>query len=359
MNTEIDRADRIAGAIYGMAFGDSWGYPTEFMSHSAIIGKSPKPPKILRITDDTQMSLYNLRAIQRILESETDLSNLANSVAQQDRIKKIFAEEHLHFSEDPDNNRAPGNTVMGALAIYGKSVRITGREGSSVNSSKGCGTVMRSPWIGLLDLPRETIILLAILQSETTHGHPNATISAAIAALIVREISRTDLHSNSLDSRARVGSMFYSVAALAAEVGNLKSNLVASPRFQVEIDEFRAKTFSLNRSLSSITDSELRDGEMDICSWFGQGWVADEALFCAAAVFAIYGTDSYGGIKRLVYSDGDSDSIAAIGGAFLGALNGFIGLFSQANSRGTDIQGSLEARYRAELSEALDYLKDN
>jgi len=352
MTRAADRNDSIAGAIYGMALGDAWGYPTEFMDHFQILAERPGPPRLLKVTDDTQMSLYNLRAVRRIFAEGIDLTDLLDDRELQNRVRRIFADEHLEFGIDPDNNRAPGNTVMGALRAYRYSERATGLEGSSLNESKGCGTVMRAPWLGLLPLDRSTVIALAILQSQTTHGHSVATLSSAVTALVARDLFKSSLSPIQGPARNRVVAMLYKLIELANEVGELQSNLIADGEILNGLWDFRSSLEDLIRALQSVPNESLLNESRDICDWLGQGWVGDEALFCAAGALAIYGEDSFSGINRLVFSNGDSDSIAAVGGSFLGILGGYETLEAQARSRGCSILGSFEPRYEDELAHA-------
>lgn len=353
----IETADRIAGATYGMAFGDAWGFPTEFLNHSEIIELQILPPLPLQITDDTQMSLYNIRALREIFETEADLSKLAFDSAQQIRVRKLFAEQHLNFEVDEDNNRAPGRTVMSALYVYRRSLRETGLEGSSPNSSKGCGTVMRAPWLGTLPLSRETVIALAILQSETTHGHPQAALSSAIAALTLREIFGEELLLEGSTPPERLNGMLYRALSLSAEVAGLDSELVRSESFQAGVRDFRETVHEILFELESVPEGRLIDPDEDICQWFGEGWVADQALLCALGAFALHSEDGYAGIKRLVYSEGDSDSIAAIGGAFLGAKLGYDALEAQTAKFHSRIRGTFEPRYERELVRVGEFLR--
>ena len=347
--------ERIDGAIYGMGLGDSWGFPTEFMRHKGIIFMAPPPPHPLQITDDTQMSLYNSKALENIFERELDLDEILTDVGQQTRVRKLFAEEHLKFEVDPDNNRAPGLTVMSALWVYRRSARATGLEGSSPNDSKGCGTIMRSPWFGLLPLDRNRIAALAILQSETTHGHAQASLSAAVAAIFLKGIFEGKISLGRDSAINRLRSVLLYATSIASNIGRMDSNLVLSEDFQDEIAELRDLIYNSLVSIEALSEKELMDPDADICKWFGQGWVAEEALLCALAAFALYGNDAYGGIRRLVYSNGDSDSIAAIGGSFFGAYVGIEELEAQARSNGVRLRGSFEARYNAELEDASNF----
>lgn len=351
--------DQIRGAIYGMAFGDSWGFLTEFNKHDDILFVEPKPPSLLQITDDTQMSIYNAITLQEIFEcEEDDLSELALDVEKQNRVRKLFAKSHLMFAEDEDNNRAPGVTVMSALYAYRRSAQVTGLEASSENNSKGCGTVMRAPWIGLVPWDRETIALLAILQSETTHGHAQASLSSAVAALFMSDIVTGRLEFPHGNAVSRVMDMLTVVSNLIAEIVQIESNLVKSEPFQNAVLELRDLIYRILKVVVNVSDDELLDPDADICKWFGEGWIAEEALLCGVAAFALYGNSAYDGIRRLVYSNGDSDSIAAVGGSFLGAHAGGKELFDQAKLRKVRILGNFEPRYNMELKLAVGFFSE-
>jgi ADP-ribosylglycohydrolase len=80
------------------------------------------------VSDDTQMSLAVWRALG---ESEP---------------VGAFVDEFLAWRVDPDNTRAPGNTCLSALGAIAAGASWLE---ATVLGSKGCGTVMRAPWIGL------------------------------------------------------------------------------------------------------------------------------------------------------------------------------------------------------------------
>lgn len=351
--------DIIEGCIYGMAVGDAWGYPTEFKTHVQILEKEVKRPETLVITDDTQMSLYNTEALKRLSTYKSNyLSDLATNVDKQNNVRKIFAEEHLKFQVDPDNNRDPGMTVMSALQAYRESAQITGLEGSSLNNSRGCGTVMRSPWIGLLNETRENIALLSILQSETTHGDGQAGVCAAIAALTVKDLINDKLDLNQPTAKSRLLTIETYAKETAEFISDIQSNITQSSNYKNDVKDF------INSYLDDLyittlkTDEEsFKNPDFDICTVFGQGWIANEALLCALASFAIHQEDTYEGIRRLVRTNGDSDSIAAIGGSFFGAAYGYSKLQEQFFNDGGSIQGSFEHRYELELVDAIRFYR--
>lgn len=313
--TKLTLQDRIAGSVFGLAYGDTWGYITEFYDYKTILSSLPDYPYgNPRISDDTQMSIYNMTALNDII-TNVDLTSpelhLASNPDLQDKIRTIFADWHVKWMNSPDNNRAPGTACMTALAAYSDSARETGLEGSSLNNSKGCGANMRSPWLGLLPYTPDVIVSLSILQAQTSHGNPTAQVAAAVTSMTVYDIVHENVqggellpHARKIIARLSDGSYGWDVRSWE----NMESGL-------------------------NEMDALLRDGSHsyerykvhpvgDISAVFGEGWVADEALLTALAAADLFHDDTRKGVEKLVYTKGDSDSIAAIGGAFLGALNG-------------------------------------
>jgi ADP-ribosylglycohydrolase len=64
------------------------------------------------------------------------------------------------------------------------------------------------------------------------------------------------------------------------------------------------------------------DPEADPCLAVGAGWIAEEALATGLYCFLMLPEDPQAVVRRAAYSSGDSDSIAALAGAFAGAYHG-------------------------------------
>ncbi|WP_313879471.1 ADP-ribosylglycohydrolase family protein [Streptomyces sp. FIT100] len=79
----------------------------------------------------------------------------------------------------------------------------------------------------------------------------------------------------------------------------------------------------LRAALDKVTDA-LREPDIgqDPCEVVGAGWIAEEALATALYCFLVVRGDARAAIARGAHSSGDSDSIAALAGAFAGAKNG-------------------------------------
>lgn len=340
----VNTYDKIAGSVYGLAFGDAWGYITEFHSHADNIKRKPEPPELLVISDDTQMSIYNMLALQKLQYTgwltPNKLEQLPTNVIIQNHFRSTFADEYVNFYYDKDNTRAPGRTVMQALTLYIKATRIletfetTGQEGGD-NQSKGCGANMRSPWLGLLPYSREQIALLSILQAQATHGHPTAWVAAAVTALIVHGL---------FNNLTTPHSLFSYALTCVEEIVNIQSNLTQN--ISLGVTETRE---GLLKSAKNLPRYLNQPDDVDLNLYFGEGWIAEEALFNGIAAIESYPTDYRKAIQSLVYTNGDSDSIAAIGGSFWGAYNGF-------KSLTIPIVEKLEPRYKAELSHTVEWL---
>lgn len=348
----MDNTNKIKGAIYGFAYGDSWGKNTEFMRHEDTLKYNQAFPNQAIVTDDTQMSLYALYAIMYEAEFQPEkLKNLQLDKNQRDVVRVLFADSYLEFFHDEDNNRAPGMTCMKALRLYELSQKmehnqpLTGLEGVQPNS-KGCGANMRSGWLGLLPLDEDTLINLSILQSETTHGHQIALSASVLTTLTVKAINEKSIPETThyidwaIQTVERLANKSETEADKAA--GSWTANYHAG---LLELKE------TLENGKKRLGAYLLSSAYTDICTFFGDGWVAEEAYLCA--LIAAQDAKTIGAepaMWRLTYSGGDSDSLAAIGGMFIGADQGFEAYPAEWQTR-------LETRYADELSDVTNFLQ--
>lgn len=303
---------KVRNALFGMAYGDAWGKGTEFDDFSRIVRDQPSfPLPLARITDDTQMSLYAMKAILDNFDSIIVLDEDPTNKEVKRHVRVLFAREFLNWEVDVRNNRAPGATCMGALQQLRSSGVRTGLEGTR-SDSKGCGANMRNPWFGLLPVSEDTIEELSLLQSEVTHSHPLALSSSVLTALCLHAIYTGEVTLGSKMSLYR-----YAVNKTRMLIRKNEKREFVRPAYAHGLELL--EEFLLSRSSHMAALQEVIS-TTDVCRVLdAQGWVAEEALVLAIAVADLHFDEPIEGLRRGVYTNGDSDSIAAIAGAFIGA----------------------------------------
>lgn len=300
--------NKIAGSVYGLAFGDAYGWVNEFRSFPAISRQPSYFPTPAIITDDTQMSLYNVKALQSIFTAdEHGISLLEKYVSSPEEnessIRQAFGEQFLIWLHDDRNTRAPGINCLETLTALDRTRnKSSWLEGTS-DYSKGCGANMRNPWFGLLPVPEKIIIDLSIIQSSVTHNNPVALASSALTALCVKAVCHDEITGN-----------------LYSWLLDKTRSLILHGHHNTRYEKGLTESLHYFESMKDEYDDFLTSGDdEDICSFFGEGKIAEEALLLAVAAYDMYQEDVIPGLHRLANSGGDSDSIAAIGGAIFGS----------------------------------------
>ncbi|MFI0791324.1 ADP-ribosylglycohydrolase family protein [Micromonospora rubida] len=300
---------RASGSLFGLAYGDALGRPTEFLTVAEIRRRyGPFGPRALEghpalVTDDTQMAL----AVGWALHDASAFTPEA--------VEPLLRERFMAWAVSPDNNRAPGMTCLRACAELSRGVRW---QEATVAGSKGCGANMRVTPVGLLPVDLDTLAGLAQFQAGLTHGHPTGLAASELTAYAVRllrdGVALAELPAL-LVERAREQRRVYR----ADWLGDLWQRPgVDSP------EDFIARGWdeclaALGRLTTTLTRPD--DGG-DPCRRTGEGWVAEEALATALLCALWHVDDPVGALARGATTAGDSDSIAALAGAFVGAAHG-------------------------------------
>ena len=300
---------RASGSLFGLAYGDALGKPTEFLTVAEIVRRyGPAGPRDLAgdpalVTDDTQMAL----AVAWALHDAPTLTPEA--------VEPLLRQRFVDWSVSPDNNRAPGMTCLRACAELSLGTRW---QEATVADSKGCGANMRVTPVGLLDVDLDTLAGLAQLQAGLTHGHPTGLAASELTAYAVRLLrdgaALPDLP-GLLTARAREQRAVYR----ADWLGDLWQRPgVATPA------EFIARGWDECLRALARLDAALAgpDDGGDPCRLTGEGWIAEEALATALLCAIRHADDPVGALARGATTAGDSDSIAALAGAFVGAAHG-------------------------------------
>lgn len=315
--------NKIRGSITGGAIGDALGYPVEFVySFNDICARYGKEgitefdmsypwleseEKKALFSDDTQMTLYTAEGL---LEAERNGKPIAPTVCnaylawyahQAGRKVKISYQSKLSEIEELNQNRAPGNTCLSALAAI-----HAGKEPQ--NASKGCGGIMRVAPVGLYGAahdwsPADTARLAGEL-AELTHLHPLSTYSSAALAVIVQLCASSEdtvdkeMFKGIVDKSLKIVSNIYGADAAA-------------------MDEFR----KIVGNAMSLEDDPQSDWQI-IEDRIGEGWVAEETLAIALFSTLRHIDDFTGCLISAVNHGGDSDSTGAVAGNIIGAILG-------------------------------------
>ncbi|MEU4676079.1 ADP-ribosylglycohydrolase family protein [Micromonospora sp. NPDC023737] len=301
--------DRAAGSLFGLAYGDALGKETEFLPVAEIVRRhGPAGPRELvgdpaLVTDDTQMAL----AVAWALREASELTPEA--------VEPVLRRRFVDWAASPENNRAPGMTCLRACGELARGVRW---QQATVADSKGCGANMRVTPVGLLDVDLDTLAGLAQLQAGLTHGHPTGLAASELTAYAVR--------------RLRDGAALDELPALLADRARQQrhryradwlGDLWQRPGATVPAEFIARGWDECLAVLGRLADALARpDDGGDPCRLTGEGWVAEEALATALYCALRHADDPVGALARGATTAGDSDSIAALAGAFVGAAAG-------------------------------------
>ncbi|MFI7576353.1 ADP-ribosylglycohydrolase family protein [Micromonospora sp. NPDC049497] len=300
---------RAAGSLFGLAYGDALGKDTEFLTVAEIVRRyGPAGPRDLTgdpalVTDDTQMALAVAWALH-------EAPVLAPEV-----VEPLLRQRFLDWAVSPDNNRAPGMTCLRACAELGRGLRW---QEATVAGSKGCGANMRVTPVGLVDVDLDTLAGLAQLQAGLTHGHPTGLAASeltAYAVRLVRDGAALAEVPGLLTDRARDQRRVYR----ADWLGDLWERPGASTP-----EDFVARGWDECLDVLARLEAALSrpDDGGDPCRHTGEGWIAEEALATALYCAVRHADDPVTALARAATTAGDSDSIAALAGAFVGAAHG-------------------------------------
>ncbi len=283
---------RNVGAVLGAAIGDAIGHPTEFVGTFEAIREKWPPngvtgfelwwdrggQRFAPYTDDTQMAEIVLRGLLWSRDHDADL----------DATMKKIAEGFIVWSTHPQGgHRAPGNACLaGCRALAAGSDWWT----AGGPTAGGCGSVMRAYPFGLIfahDLERAE--RWSVEHSKLTHRDPIALAASGAMAVGVARVVRGE-------APQMVASEM--VAAACRQ----------SPRTGAMMAQ--ALEEALDGTPPEVTLKRL------------EGWAAHEAVAAAVYLFMRHPDDIRAAILEGANSPGDSDSLATLAGALVGARRG-------------------------------------
>jgi ADP-ribosylglycohydrolase len=327
---------KIKNSVYGLALGDALGYRTEFYSFDDALLKYGSENiydlrNELAVSDDTQMSLYLLQGFAKAYNAKEPYT------AQEKDIVVSIAAQFLIWLNDPENIRAPGNACIGSMReLERKIIRGVNWDnafiGGAINTnSKGSGTVMRSPWLGLLNatgmVPDENLESLCNLQSSLTHQHPTALHASYLTALLTSKLFTGELTPGQLKS--------------------FSQDFCASQPFDVGWRDL-TRTLEYSDDLpANYKASHFSD--CDASNIIGANMTAENVLVTSIAYIDYFGDDAVEVLRRSMFNSGDSDTIGATAGGMIGAY------YDEPIWDG--LEHLVESNYVPQLDWAVNYLE--
>jgi ADP-ribosylglycohydrolase len=299
-----------SGALFGLAYGDALGKPTEFQTYAEIVAEyGPHGPRELTgnpalVTDDTQMTLAVGEGI------------LAAGAFTPSELEPAWRDAFVAWASSPDNNRAPGMTCLRAVReLAGGKTWV---EASQIGS-KGCGANMRVAPVALVPgLSDDEIAGGAQLQAGLTHGHPTGLAASELTAYAIK-LLRDGLAPNDLIAALRARSAQQRTVYRGDWLGDLWRRSPAGSAEEFIALGWDESAAALDRVAEGLAAGRF---EGDPCLVTGAGWVAEEALATALYCYLISPGDPVAVVARGAASSGDSDSIACLAGSFAGAAVG-------------------------------------
>lgn len=360
MTTESrpSRKDAIRGCLIGGAIGDALGYPIEFMYEQQIFDTCTKngiENYILNraaqkavFSDDTQMTLFIANGLlnayvqngfkptkAQIREGELEAS--LDWLATQEGCGEHDTRSMSNFPDGTwlirlqplHERRAPGMTCLSALDqrqeqwLERKKARtpdmqerdfagFTAKDHSKcdqavdyiadpLNTSKGCGGIMRAAPVGLLTgMPIEELDLEAAQMAAMTHSHTLGYMPAAVLCDLVHQIvyqrtEETALKEIVLNTKEHMKQLF-------ADTKHFK--------YLIELIDW------------AVEFSENDRPDLENIHALGEGWVGEESMAIAIYCALRYQDDFSRAMTVSVSHNGDSDSTGAVTGNILGAWIG-------------------------------------
>lgn len=369
--------DKAAGAIIVSAIGDALGRVTEFLTTPLQIAMKYGENGVTSFasfhaadfidgkalyTDDTLMAKILLeeciKAKQQNLSDDELISNYAKCCVALFGKQSMITDPYCYYRAHGPTNINGGQRLEAILELHEKNNKQESTDPQvpkkapvaldslwwqnnsgypnifypALKLEGGCGSVMRAWPIALVfgdDM--EKVKRLADKQSLLTHRHPMArAASCAIAAGVA-----TALRNNSIEqivqAMVKAAEQFdgeeklYKPNAIKLE-GNFEYDptLIAQDKLLTS----DMITYAFHMALQGWEPNAIlgvhnkKQSNYRSPNGYLLGWAADEAVAAAVYVFVRHSKDIQSLLVEAVNMPGDSDSIAALGGALVGAYNG-------------------------------------
>lgn len=297
-----DQLDRATGALVGLALGDALGMPTQLLSYAEVHrryglldGFHPGPDDhpiaagmpAGRVTDDTDQAVI----IGRLLVEG------GGRVDPAALVRDLLAWQQVMITAGSQDLLGPSTTRALQAITDGVEPAVAGRSGDTN------GAAMRITPVGIAYAPEPLAALLdaVVATSEPTHGTGLAIAGAAAVAAAVSVGVEGGTVADAVD-------LAVVAAAEGASRGVHVPGADVATRIRWAVDTTRGRT-----------DAELL-GRVD--ALVGTSLATQESVPAAFAVISSAGDDPWLAVRLAASLGGDSDTIAAMTGAVVGAVHG-------------------------------------
>lgn len=314
--------DRAAGALYGLAIGDALGMPTQMLSRQRIqqlwgrierFEPAPEENPISRgmsagqVTDDTDQAVI----VGRLLVSGA-------GTLDPHRLAEELIAWHARMEAKGSLDLLGPSTMRALNAVKaGASVTESGRWGDTN------GAAMRIAPVGVAcaidPLPRfvDAVERVDVLTHNTIVAHAGA---AAVAAVVSAGVSGASL-ADALE-----------VGVAAAREGATRGHFIPGPDVAARIEW----------ACQVVKNADQETAADAIDQLVGTSVATQEAVPAAFALAASFGNDPWQAVCLAASLGGDSDTVAAITGAMVGACNGKSGWPDEAVEQVRDANPNLQ-----------------
>jgi ADP-ribosylglycohydrolase len=308
---ESAERDRAHGALAGLALGDALGMPTQSMSREQIAARYGRVTTLLdaapdqpvapgmpagSVTDDTEQALLLARLLVEG-DGQVDAMAFAEALEQweADMVGRGSADllgpstrralRRLRAGESPEEAGRDGTTNGAAMRVAPVGIAFPVPDPSGADLD------------GLLD---------AVVQAgRVTHNTSiGIAASAAVAAAVSAGVAGAD-PSEALDAAER-----------AAAAGARRARWSAGGSVAARLRWVRGW-------VRGMPDADLADALVDVV---GTSVAAQESLVAALALAEVRGADPLAALTIAAEIGGDTDTVAAMCGAVIGARHGVAGL---------------------------------
>ncbi|HKN51534.1 MAG TPA: ADP-ribosylglycohydrolase family protein [Amycolatopsis sp.] len=302
----MNARDRAVGAFTGLAVGDALGMPTQDMSRAAIAAAyGPVTGLVDAIADQPIAPARPAGSITDDTEQAVMLARLL--IDGHGRVEpRVFADALLIWEADMIRRGSAdllGPSTKRALERLqdGVPAEEAGRTGTTN------GAAMRVTPVGIATPPEDLDALVdaVVATAKVTH---NTTIGIASAAAVAAAVS-TAIDGATLTEALDAGEE-------AAAVGATRGHWAAGPDIAARIRWAR-------EWVRTLGPDDIADATEQV---IGTSVASQESVVAAFALAEAFGEDPVGALRTAAGLGGDTDTVAAICGAMLGAVHGTSGI---------------------------------